>query len=158
MYAKNPEVKRDHSNAYYLRNKEVVRVKKAEYQAKNAKVFRERAKAWARAHPEHVKQKIIEWRANNPEAVKVNYHNRREREKTGRLSRGLAKKLFFSQKGKCPCCGLPLGSDYHLDHIIPLFLGGLNVDSNIQLLRAKCNLQKNKKHPVDFMQEKGFLL
>jgi 5-methylcytosine-specific restriction endonuclease McrA len=45
-----------------------------------------------------------------------------------------------------------------MDHIVPLYLGGLNVDSNIQLLRAKCNLQKNKKHPVDFMRSKGFLL
>ena len=37
-------------------------------------------------------------------------------------------------------------------------LGGLNADSNMQLLRAECNLQKSAKHPVDFMQSRGFLL
>jgi len=28
----------------------------------------------------------------------------------------------------------------------------------MQLLNAICNLQKHAKHPVDFMQERGFLL
>ena len=52
----------------------------------------------------------------------------------------------------------PLGNDYHLDHINPLALGGSKTDEKIQLLRATCNLQKNAKHPVDFMQSRGFLL
>jgi 5-methylcytosine-specific restriction endonuclease McrA len=45
-----------------------------------------------------------------------------------------------------------------MDHIIPLALGGTNTDDNIQLLRAKCNKQKGAKHPIDFMQQRGFLL
>ena len=62
------------------------------------------------------------------------------------------------QKGLCPCCRKPLGNDYHMDHIIPLALGGSNGDNNIQLLRSECNLEKQAKHPVDFMQSRGFLL
>ena len=46
----------------------------------------------------------------------------------------------------------------HLDHIMPLALGGSNTDDNIQLLRARCNLQKRAKHPVDFMRERGYLI
>lgn len=45
-----------------------------------------------------------------------------------------------------------------MDHIVPLALGGSNTDGNIQLLRATCNQQKHAKHPVVFMQERGFLL
>lgn len=45
-----------------------------------------------------------------------------------------------------------------MDHILPLALGGTNVDENIQLLRKRCNLQKCAMHPVDFMQSKGRLL
>jgi len=41
---------------------------------------------------------------------------------------------------------------------MPLALGGANADDNIQLLRSTCNQQKHAKHPVDFMQQKGFLL
>lgn len=33
-----------------------------------------------------------------------------------------------------------------------------NTDDNIQLLRKLCNHKKGTKHPVDFMQERGFLL
>ncbi len=36
--------------------------------------------------------------------------------------------------------------------------GGANIDGNIQLLTGLCNRQKHTKHPVDFMQERGFLL
>jgi 5-methylcytosine-specific restriction endonuclease McrA len=53
---------------------------------------------------------------------------------------------------------LPLGDNYHIDHIMPLALGGSNTDDNIQLLRQRCNNQKCAKHPVDFMQSRGFLL
>jgi 5-methylcytosine-specific restriction endonuclease McrA len=87
-------------------------------------------------------------------------HNRKARERAngGILSVGLAEKLFELQKGKCACCGQPLGEKYHMDHILPIVLGGPNEDWNIQLLRQRCNQQKHAKHPVDFMQSRGFLL
>lgn len=100
------------------------------------------------------------WRKNNPGARKIQDQNRRAKKQKdcGVLSKGLAAKLFKLQKGMCPCCRQPLGDDYHLDHITPLALGGPNVDGNMQLLRAICNHQKHAKHPVDFMQSRGFLL
>ena len=76
----------------------------------------------------------------------------------GVLTNGLTAKLFVLQKGLCPCCAQPLGDNYHLDHIMPLALGGSNTDDNIQLLRQRCNRQKHAKHPIDFMQSRGFLL
>jgi len=51
-----------------------------------------------------------------------------------------------------------LGNNFNLDHIIPLSLGGRNEDCNIQLLRASCNFRKGAKHPIVYMQERGFLL
>lgn len=44
------------------------------------------------------------------------------------------------------------------DHIMPMDLGGSNDASNLQLLCQSCNSSKHAKHPVDFMQERGFLL
>jgi 5-methylcytosine-specific restriction endonuclease McrA len=76
----------------------------------------------------------------------------------GKLSPDLAERLYELQGGKCACCGKPLGEKYHLDHIMPLALGGANTDDNMQLLTARCNIQKSAKHPIDFMQERGFLL
>ena len=116
--------------------------------------------AYRKAYPERVKAATAAWAKANPKRRCINEHNRRAIKEAsgGKLSSGLATKLFKQQKGLCPCCGQPLGKDYHLDHIMPLSLGGANVDSNIQLLRAKCNLQKRNKHPIDFMQSRGFLL
>jgi len=74
-------------------------------------------------------------------------------------SPNLSEKLFVLQKGICACgCQQPLGRDYHLDHRMPLALGGTNTDDNVQLLTKLCNLQKGKKHPIDFMQSRGFLI
>jgi len=91
---------------------------------------------------------------------KIVQQNRRARKKYngGRLSKGLSNKLYKLQRGKCACCGKSLGDDYHLDHRMPLALGGVNEDLNMQLLRSKCNREKHAKHPIDFMQSRGFLL
>lgn len=158
LYAKNPEIKKAKAKKYYEDNRAEVKVKKAVYQAENVHIFAARSREWAAKNPERMRARLVKWRKNNPDAAKVIYHNRREKEKTGKLSRDIAEKLLALQKGKCACCQLPLGDDYHLDHVMPLALGGTNTDDNVQLLRAKCNLQKNKKHPIDFMQERGFLL
>lgn len=133
----------------------------AKYRADNQNKERARGAAYRAANPDKVKAYQVAYAAANPESMRIRKHTRRarERESGGTLSRGLSAKLVVLQKGKCTCgCNQPLGTDYHLDHIMPLALGGDNTDSNIQLLRAKCNLQKSKKHPVDFMQQKGFLL
>ena len=127
-------------------------------------VDKEKAKAryakWNASNPGVAVARASEWNAENPDARRVLTQNRRAkiREIGGTLSKGLAEKLFALQRGKCACCGLPLGENYHMDHIMPLILGGKNEDANMQLLRQRCNNQKSAKHPVDFMQQRGFLL
>lgn len=129
------------------------------YYANKDKAFDAVAR-WAAANPDKVKSYDAKRHAARPEYYKIIQQNRRARKRQsgGKLSTGLAKKLFELQRGKCPCCKKYLGDGYHLDHIMPLALGGSNTDDNIQLLCSKCNLQKNAKHPVDFMQKRGFLL
>lgn len=175
-YAETPK-KIDHEKmrAYYHANKEAINKKRALYSAEHKKAIGEKSRAWVAANKERAAvtgekwrekhrgeavDRVREWRAANPEAVKIHASNRRARKigNDGILSKGISEKLFGLQKGTCPCCAQPLGDDYHLDHIVPLALGGPNTDDNMQLLRAKCNLKKNAKHPVDFMQSRGFLL
>ena len=120
--------------------------------------------AYAKKYYEENKEKLAIakaiWAKNNKDSVNASFHNRRAKKiaSGGRLSNGLKSKLFLLQRGKCACCGLPLGDNFHMDHIMPLALGGPNTDDNMQLLRQRCNNQKHSKHPVDFMQSRGFLL
>jgi 5-methylcytosine-specific restriction endonuclease McrA len=153
-----------------IRYIENIDISKAYYQANKdkMKIYRESKKEtlkpyFAKYRAEHKEQRSAYasiYQKANPEG-KIRSESKRRALKLqsiGELSKGLSEKLFKLQLGKCPCCRLSLGKNYHMDHIMPLTKGGTNTDDNIQLLRAVCNLQKSNKHPVDFMQSRGFLL
>ena len=141
-------------------NPEKIRAISMAYRKANHEKVIAATKAWRAANQDKTKAYSLEYAEKNAESRRIWQQNRRSRElfNGGKLSKGLAEKLFQLQKGKCPCCKQPLGNNYHLDHIVPLALGGSNTDNNIQLLRKQCNNQKSAKHPIDFMQQRGFLL
>lgn len=141
-------------------NPEKAKAKDARDYAKNAEKVKARTAKWYAEHHEIALERARKSHAAHPELRRLHENNRRARKLAigGRLSKGLAEKLFKLQRGKCACgCGKPLDK-YHLDHRMPLSLGGVNEDYNMQLLTATCNNQKKAKHPIDFMQSRGFLL
>jgi 5-methylcytosine-specific restriction endonuclease McrA len=97
------------------------------------------------------------WRQANPEKVRE-FSQRRSQRKTGRLPRGTVATLLKKQRGLCAFCARSLADGYHLDHIIPLALGGAHEPLNVQLLCPTCNVRKSAKHPIRFAQEHGRLL
>lgn len=144
MYADNPEPAKQRSKKYREQFHEKAIAIQAAWYEKNKDSERKKRRA-------HYLKNKNEWRRYA--------HNRRSRKAGEKLSSDICVRLLRLQRGKCACgCGKQLGNSYHIDHIIPLFMGGKNTDSNIQLLRAKCNLQKGRKNPVDFMKSRGFLL
>jgi 5-methylcytosine-specific restriction endonuclease McrA len=150
------------------------------YAEKHPNRLKESQKKYKEAHPERRRATVLRWdEANkekrhesylkrhyeNIEASRkrhaVNAQNRRARIKEvgGVLSKNIFDKLFSLQRGKCACCKIDLKSVVtHIDHIHPIALGGENSDSNVQLLCKPCNHQKSWRHPIDFMQDRGFLL
>lgn len=174
-YLANKEKLLAQSRARYLKNGEKLRAQNAAWKIKNKAKHLQQARDWYAANPERARAARAAWSAANRErknAIRSAWYaanpglrrtyklNRRARElySGGELSKGLGAKLFALQKGKCACCGKRLGKPYHMDHIVPLARGGLNIDSNIQLLRPECNMSKGKKEPIEFMQSKGLLL
>lgn len=159
IYAENREKVKARVAAYQSANADKVKSYMAEWYAKNGEKIMAYRASRSPAYREKARLRATAWSAANPERRRIHEHNRRAKELSGgKLSHDIAAKLIKLQRGKCACCGEPLGDDYHRDHIMPLALGGTNTDDNIQLLRATCNLQKNAKHPVEFMQQRGFLL
>ena len=156
----NPEKYKLQQESLSDTQKEQKKIYQKEYNIKNAEKKREYTKKWRSENAEHVKKAKAERHRKHPEVAKRNNINRKARVRSvgGKLSRGIIKKLYLLQRGLCPCCGEKLLDDYHLDHIIPIALGGKNSDDNVQLLKSTCNLRKNAKHPIDYMQSKGFLL
>lgn len=140
------EARREYGAKYRAANREKARIVGADWREKNREKARAASSRWAKL---------------NPESTRVYNSNYRARKCSNgdKLSVGISEKLLILQRGKCACgCRQPLGENYHLDHIMPLALGGPNTDDNIQLLRQFCNNQKHNKHPIDYMQSKGYLL
>lgn len=54
--------------------------------------------------------------------------------------------LLGQQRHRCAICTGPLGLlDSHMDHIVPLALGGEDDRANLQLVHAACNLRKGAR-------------
>lgn len=153
----NPERFKEINKASYIVNRDKRIQDTRDWRENNVSHIRRYAKAYNLANFESRKSTNKAWHAANPNARRTHENNRRNI-KRGKLSRGLSARLMVLQRGRCACCKKPLNNKFHLDHIVPLNLGGLNEDSNIQLLLPICNMRKHKKHPIDFMQERGYLL
>jgi 5-methylcytosine-specific restriction endonuclease McrA len=126
----------------------------AQYRAEHGPRLRERARSRHARNKEQLNAVSRQWYYANRPRAKENAHTRRARVRGngGRLSYGITKKLYMKQEGRCACCGESLTDGYHLDHIMPIALGGTNTDDNVQLLTPRCNLQKGAKHPDTFMR------
>lgn len=63
--------------------------------------------------------------------------------------------LFDSQLGRCAnvYCGASLKHGCHVDHIMPVALGGDNDLRNLQFLCPDCNFRKNKLHPEEWERQ-----
>jgi 5-methylcytosine-specific restriction endonuclease McrA len=58
----------------------------------------------------------------------------------------LVRFIAHRQDWICPACGTEIPSlnerAHHVDHVVPLSLGGGNEVSNLQVLHVRCNLSK----------------
>lgn len=157
--ADNPEkVKASYIN-YRKNNPDKVRESAARRYKENPEKMKACVADWQRRNSEKLKSDHAAWIKRNTERTRVHKHNRRDRAGASKLSIGIVKKLLELQRGRCACCRSDvIKAKYHLDHIMPLALGGVNEDSNMQILCAPCNLSKHAKHPIEFMQQRGLLL
>ena len=97
------------------------------------------------------------YQRNNPDKIRE-FASRRRRRSLPRLPVGTIAALRTAQRNKCAICRRSVALRNHLDHIIPLALGGGHESRNLQLLCPPCNQRKAAKHPLAHMRELGRLL
>lgn len=156
-YVRNNKDKCNLANKKYKQqNREKVLLANKAYRQEN----KHKTRKYQLANKERLDAVRKAWKVANPNAGRIVSHNRRARIKQngGRLSNNIVAILHDLQKGKCAICKQALGDKYHVDHIMPIKLGGTNTNGNTQLLHDKCNLMKGATHPVEFMQSNGYLL
>lgn len=145
------EALRDRIRAYnkrLYRESDEFRNKKLKYSAE-----------WQARNPEKTRDASRRWVAKNPDKVRLANHRRRDHRSItqGRVDDVDISKLFRDSFGFCKYCTSPLFDGYHLDHIMPLHLGGGNDMDNLQCICARCNLRKGRKHPDVWHGEIGWL-
>lgn len=134
---------------YYAENRHQVMARQAKYRAENR---------------ENIATKAAKQRALNPEVFAERRRNRRAMERNAEGSHKAAdvRAIFDKQRGLCASCETKLFKSgkqkYHVDHMLPLALGGSNWPSNLQCLCPDCNLRKSAKDPIKWANENGRLL
>lgn len=122
-YARNREKKLERSKQYYREHKEEILKKQREYHGtrKGRKVMQK----------SHAKRKyLLEKNAGIPWTKELVI----DRDKLG------------GDRPICILCGKPIArdSDIHMEHLIPVVLGGKNCFTNVACAHELCNLRKSK--------------
>ena len=157
-FQNNKEKQKEYTKQWVLDNSEKHKVTRDEYHKRDYVIAYK--KKWIDENRDVARVSADNWKRENPLKGRVYVQNNRCEKLgvAGWLSSDIVEKLLVLQKGMCISCPDELGDDFHMDHVIALSNGGLNVEENIQLLCAPCHYKKATKDPLVFMQEQGFLL
>jgi len=155
MPYKNKEKRAEADKRYRIKNKEKIKERKKrdykEYYLKNKEKLSERTLKWRAANKERVKTYTQKYRLTHKEIQRAN--NQRRGSRNG--YREIIINLLKERDGIiCKLCDKELifGKE-HIDHIMPLCIGGTHAAENVRLLHDKCNLGRDKKY-LDIINKK----
>lgn len=175
---RNPLPNKERQKRYRERHKEKLRIRSAQWRQDNQEKRKEISKKSdkKRAHIKRVYEKAYKERTRartnerarlrhrriykeNPQRILVYGRRRRARLKGagGSHTATEIEQMHKDQHFKCAGCATCIANNYHVDHIMPIRLGGSNDIGNIQLLCPPCNARKQGKHPDKWRKEMGML-
>lgn len=99
-------------------------------------------------HRERYIARALKWQREHPESKRAT--SSRRRSATGSHTAADIAEQVARQRGRCFWCKAKVGDDYHVDHVVPLALGGSNDPENIVAACPACNLRKGAKHPMEW--------
>lgn len=99
-------------------------------------------------HRERYIERALKWQRDHPESKRAT--SSRRRSATGSHTAADIAAQISRQRGRCFWCKAKTGSNYHVDHVVPLAAGGSNDPENIVISCPACNLSKGAKHPMEW--------
>lgn len=162
-YKSSPEVKvriSEMNKALYERNIDEIKRKKTEYRAKNRERLNSINAQWRADNPDKMYAYRKKWSTENSDKVKAHTVNQKavRRAAPGKCTKKDLRLIMNQQGGSCNGCGTNLDDGYHVDHIVPIAMGGSNWPRNLQMLCPPCNLFKGAKHPLVWADQIGIEL
>ena len=155
------EERREYMKEYRIKNIEAIKKRMDKYYQDNKERYKENQKKYYQ--DENNKDKVKEYKKYYRKtdigraAENNNVHRRRAKYKGSDISSKFRIELERNTT-HCEICGRKFKADdiKHLDHIIPINIGGLHIKSNVRYVHAKCNLQR-PKNGSDIIQFKLLL-
>lgn len=150
--AAHREEKSSYMAAYYASHREERVAYNAAYDADHREERAAYQAVYRAAHVEDRAAYQLAWAAAHPEELRTHWRNRRARQRNapGVHTAADVRAQYARQKGICFWCPEKVGDTYHVDHVVPLILGGSNGPENIVIACPTCNLSKGGKHPQEF--------
>lgn len=110
-------------------------------------------KNWILNNPERRREIARDWARNNPSKTKANSHKRIARQKAAPGSHTAEQllQMLEDQEGRCAYCEVDIREGWSTDHMQPLSRGGRNDWTNLALACLSCNLRKNAKTAIEYM-------
>ena len=160
MPYKDPEKKKAHSKAYYEANKDKITAYKKAYREANKEKIKHQHKAYREANKEKINARDKAWREANREThlacLKTWSQNNKEARNALEVKRNASKKqailpssdlkLIKKLYEKRAKMSKKYNVLYHVDHIIPLSIGGAHHQDNMRVITAKENISKKDKY------------
>lgn len=143
------------------RANEMARISMAKRRVESPEEAKAYADSYRAANQEHLNEIHRAWHAANPEASRAIYARKRAKREgvDGRFTKDDIRRIAKLQRNRCAYCRIKITArTWHIDHIMPLALGGTNWPTNLQLTCAPCNTRKQAQHPIDFARRSGLLL
>ena len=103
---------------------------------------------------QQVQRTIVVWSNLSP-----GQRNRQEKTERDKMTAKLRWSILESGGFRCRVCGHGASAEnpLHVDHIVPVSLGGKTVPENLQILCSRCNLGKGASMPtqsaLDFWEQ-----
>jgi 5-methylcytosine-specific restriction endonuclease McrA len=141
---------REERTAYKRKNADGIRLYLAQYYVDNREELEKYYALYRANHREENRKRSSDWAKNNPDKNRDKAERRRARKAgaSGSYTTADIEAIRVAQGNRCYLCGKTL-KKYHIDHFIPLALGGSNDPGNLRLACPSCNLRKHAKHPFE---------
>lgn len=147
---KDPAAEKERLRQYYLANRERVKARSRAWQLANPErrreISRDSRKRNYQGSSEENRQRILEWQRQNPDKVADRQRRRRKREQDNFVEVVDRATVYERDHGICYLCLQQVDkNDFHVDHVIPLVLGGEHSYANVRVTHPRCNYLKGKK-------------
>jgi 5-methylcytosine-specific restriction endonuclease McrA len=147
------------NNAYHEAHREEKAARRRSYREARPEELAVQARAFRETHQEYLAAYQRAYYKAHPAKWTAKDHKRRAAKKGngGTHTEADIEAQRQRQNGLCYYCHKPWGSprhpNGHIDHVVPLALGGSNGPENLVIACEECNLRKGAKHPDEFPPE-----